>query len=170
MNTGQLITQPYHSPCGTLLLGVHEATFCLCDWVVNPRHEQMLRRLCRELGTETVQGDTPLLQRAKMQLDEYFQGHRQAFDLPLRWVGTEFQRAVWQVLQTIPYGQTRSYMEQAVCLGRPKAVRAVANANALNAMAIIVPCHRVIGNNGKLTGFAGGLNAKRFLLELEGRL
>lgn len=170
MNTGQLITQPYHSPCGTLLLGVHEATFCLCDWVVNPRHEQVLRRLCRELGAETIQGDTPLLQQAKMQLDEYFQGRRQAFDLPLRWVGTEFQRAVWQVLQTIPYGQTRSYMEQAVCLGRPKAVRAVANANARNAMAIIVPCHRVIGNNGKLTGFAGGLNAKRFLLELEGRL
>tara|TARA_B100001057_G_scaffold463187_1_gene516896 strand:- start:15066 stop:15467 length:402 start_codon:yes stop_codon:yes gene_type:complete len=101
------------------------------------------------------------------QLDEYFDGKRQDFDLPLRPAGTEFQRQVWQALQQIPYGETWSYGELAKHVGTPNAYRAVGAANGINPIPVIIPCHRVIGSNGKLTGFGGGLEAKAFLLNLE---
>ena len=101
------------------------------------------------------------------QLDEYFRHERQSFDLPLFFVGTEFQKKVWQTLLTIPYGTTVSYAYLARRIGMPRAVRAVANANGANAISIFVPCHRVIGSDGSLTGYGGGLPAKKYLLELE---
>lgn len=101
------------------------------------------------------------------QLDEYFAGERTEFSLPLDPSGTEFQQRVWDALRTIPYGQTWSYMELAQTLGNPLAIRAVAAANGKNPISIIVPCHRVVGSDGSLTGFAGGLDRKRFLLEQE---
>ena len=101
------------------------------------------------------------------QLDEYFDGKRQDFDLPLRPAGTEFQRQVWQALQQIPYGETWSYGKLAKHVGTPNAYRAVGAANGINPIPVIIPCHRVIGSNGKLTGFGGGLEAKAFLLNLE---
>lgn len=101
------------------------------------------------------------------QLDEYFDGKRQDFDLPLRPAGTEFQRQVWQALQQIPFGETWSYGELAKHVGTPNAYRAVGAANGINPIPVIIPCHRVIGSNGKLTGFGGGLEAKAFLLNLE---
>jgi methylated-DNA-[protein]-cysteine S-methyltransferase len=101
------------------------------------------------------------------QLDEYFAGTRKAFDLPLEPQGTDFQREAWLALRTIPYGQTRSYAQQAEAIGRPKAVRAIGAANGRNPISIIVPCHRVIGTNGSLTGFGGGLDAKSWLLRHE---
>ena len=104
---------------------------------------------------------------AKIQLDEYFSGKRTLFDLQLSPEGTEFQLDVLNALQKIPYGETRSYRDIAVSIGREKAVRAVGAANGRNPLPIIIPCHRVIGANGSLTGFGGGLPAKRFLLELE---
>ena len=113
--------------------------------------------------------ETPLLGQAKQQLAEYFAGQRQAFDLPLRMQGTPFQQKVWAALRTIPYGETRSYGQIAVQVGNPKAGRAVGMANNRNPIAIIVPCHRVIGANGSLTGYAGGLNVKQELLALERR-
>jgi methylated-DNA-[protein]-cysteine S-methyltransferase len=109
-----------------------------------------------------------ILQEAENQLLAYFSGKRRAFDLPLQAQGTEFQRTVWSALRDIPYGEVRSYGQIASALGREKAVRAVGAANGRNPIPIIVPCHRVIGSNGKLTGFAGGLEAKRHLLALEG--
>ncbi len=112
----------------------------------------------------------PILATTCQQLDEYFSGQRTSFDVPLSPSGTEFQLEAWQALRAIPYGETRSYAEQATTIGRPKAVRAVGAANGRNPISIIVPCHRVIGSNGSLTGFGGGLDAKTFLLEHERRV
>jgi len=113
--------------------------------------------------------ETPLIATAAAQLREYFAGERTAFDLPLAPRGTEFQCAAWTALQAIPYGETRTYKQIAEQVGNIKATRAVGMANNRNPIAIIVPCHRVIGADGSLTGYAGGLDVKRLLLELEGR-
>lgn len=112
----------------------------------------------------------PILQRAAQQLGEYFSTARTTFDLPLDAGGTLFQNEVWQALREIPYGEVRSYSDIARRIGREKAVRAVGAANGRNPLPIVVPCHRVIGSNGSLTGFAGGLDAKTLLLNLEGAL
>ncbi|WP_180103953.1 methylated-DNA--[protein]-cysteine S-methyltransferase [Acinetobacter sp. YH12134] len=111
--------------------------------------------------------DHPILLDAQQQLNEYFQGQRQTFELPLDFEGTEFQKKVWQALLNIPFGETRSYRQIAEQVGSPKAVRAVGAANGQNPISIIAPCHRVIGSSGKLVGFAGGLDNKEILLKLE---
>ena len=111
--------------------------------------------------------ETPLIKKASVQLTEYFAGKRAEFDLPLAPAGTEFQRSVWRALQTIPFGETRSYVDIAVQIGNPKACRAVGMANNRNPIAIIIPCHRVIGRDGSLVGYGGGLDIKQHLLDLE---
>lgn len=116
---------------------------------------------------EGEEGLTALLERASRQLEEYFAGKRKQFDLPLSLRGTEFQRQVWAALRDIPYGETRNYGQIAQAVGRPKAVRAVGMANHRNPISIIVPCHRVVGADGSLTGYGGGLENKKFLLALE---
>ena len=110
-----------------------------------------------------------LIQKTQTQLWEYFAKERTEFDLPVAFSGTPFQKKTWLALLTIPYGETRSYSYQAELIGNPKAVRALGRTNGLNPIAIVVPCHRVIGKSGKLTGYAGGLDKKEFLLELERR-
>jgi methylated-DNA-[protein]-cysteine S-methyltransferase len=117
--------------------------------------------------SDATEKETPLIRSAKEQLIEYFAGKRQAFELPLRMKGTAFQQKVWSELQNIPYGETISYKRLAQKTGNAKACRAVGMANNKNPVAIIVPCHRVIGSNGKLVGYAGGLTVKQSLLELE---
>lgn len=109
----------------------------------------------------------PLLMQLKTELDEYFRGVRDTFALPLAPEGTPFQKNVWDVLRTIPYGETISYAAEAKCIGNPKATRAVANANGKNPISILIPCHRVIASNGTLGGYSGGLWRKEFLLKLE---
>ncbi|WP_455922853.1 methylated-DNA--[protein]-cysteine S-methyltransferase [Pseudomonas putida] len=121
------------------------------------------------LGELEQRHDHPMLQRTAAQLQEYFAGQRQVFDLELDFAGTDFQVQVWHALLTIPFGETRSYLDIATQLGNPKAVRAVGAANGRNPISIIAPCHRVIGSSGSLTGFAGGLPAKQYLLNLERR-
>ena len=116
-----------------------------------------------------LQVEHPILLHTQQQLRQYFAGERSDFDLPLAFEGTVFQQQVWQALLSIPYGETRSYGQIAAQIGRPKAVRAVGSANAKNPLSIVVPCHRVIGTNGQLVGFAGGLDKKQFLLHLESR-
>ena len=111
--------------------------------------------------------ETPIIKKAKQQLDEYFQGKRKLFNLPYELRGTDFQNRVWSALASIPYGQTRTYKEQAVSMETPNSARPVGRTNGLNPLSIILPCHRVVGSNGKLTGYAGGLKAKKFLLDLE---
>lgn len=113
------------------------------------------------------EGETPLLRQAEKELREYFAGTRREFHLPLRPHGTAFQRRVWDALLTIPYGETRSYAQIAAQAGCPKGFRAVGMANHSNPISILIPCHRVVGKNGSLTGYGGGLDAKRYLLKLE---
>jgi len=114
-----------------------------------------------------IKAETPLIKKAAAQIEEYLNGKRKNFSLPLVTRGTEFQMDVWRALQSIPYGETRSYKEIAELVNRPKAVRAVGMANHRNPISIIVPCHRVIGCDGNLTGYGGGLPLKKYLLELE---
>ena len=122
------------------------------------------------VGAPVDQPDHPHLRRAISQLEEYFAGSRQTFDLPLDFRGTDFQKKVWNALLTIPFGETRSYADIARSIGSPTATRAVGAANGRNPISIVAPCHRVIGADGGLTGFAGGLEAKQFLLQLEGSI
>ncbi|GAO79688.1 MULTISPECIES: methylated-DNA--[protein]-cysteine S-methyltransferase [unclassified Sphingopyxis] len=119
------------------------------------------------LGALTEKAGHPVLVETERQLAEYFAGERRAFDVPLSFAGTDFQKRVWAALLAIPFGETRSYGEIADQLGNPGASRAVGAANGRNPISIIAPCHRVVGSNGKLTGFAGGLEAKAYLLDLE---
>ena len=118
-------------------------------------------------GTAETPPPTPLLSETQRQLNDYFAGTREIFNLPLAPRGTPFRSAVWQALCAIPYGETRTYGEIAAAIGNPKACRAVGMANHVNPIAILIPCHRVIGRGGTLTGYAGGLAVKQFLLELE---
>jgi methylated-DNA-[protein]-cysteine S-methyltransferase len=120
-----------------------------------------------EIPSGFIKTETPLIKKAAAQIEEYLNGKRKKFSLPLAMHGTPFQMDVWQALQSIPYGETRSYKEIAEFVNRPKAVRAVGMANHRNPISIIVPCHRVIGHDGSLTGYGGGLPLKRRLLELE---
>jgi methylated-DNA-[protein]-cysteine S-methyltransferase len=120
-----------------------------------------------EIPAGFVKAETPLIKKAAIQIKEYLNGKRKKFSLPLAMHGTPFQMDVWKVLQNIPYGETRSYKQIAECVHRPKAVRAVGMANHRNPISIIVPCHRVIGHDGSLTGYGGGLPLKKYLLELE---
>ena len=157
----------YESPCGVLMLGSFGDKLCLCDWQVEKHRGNVDRRLKRMLKAELQEGTTDVIERAEKQLDEYFAGQRREFDVPLLFVGTDFQIRVWRELLKIPFGATISYGEMARRMGCPKSVRAVANANGANAISIFAPCHRVIGSDNSLTGYGGGLDAKRTLLELE---
>ncbi len=163
----EIIVREYGAPCGRLVLGAFANRLCLCDWVHGKHREQNEQRLRRILSADFHTGTSPLLDAAALQLDEYFAGQRRRFDIPLVLIGTEFQKKVWQALLEIPYGATISYGELASRIGMPHAVRAVANANGANAISIFAPCHRVIGSDNSLTGYAGGLPAKQYLLGLE---
>lgn len=163
-----IITREYEAPCGGLLLGAYGDELCLCDWQVE-RHRGLIdRRLVKVLKADMQEGSSVVIERAVTQLDEYFAGERREFDVPLMFVGTEFQKRVWRELLNVPYGATVSYGEMARRIGMPTAVRAVANANGANSISIFAPCHRVIGSDNSLTGYGGGIEAKRWLLELEG--
>jgi methylated-DNA-[protein]-cysteine S-methyltransferase len=159
----------YRSPVGALLLGVHDGHLCLCDWAGRARRSRIDRRLERAFAAGLTKGQHPLLAEAGVQLDQYFVGKRRDFDLPLGTAGTAFQSDVWEALAGIPYGEIRTYRQLAESLGQPGAVRAVASAIGANALSIFLPCHRVIGSNGQLVGYAGGIEAKQGLLALESR-
>ena len=159
--------QHYESPCGLLLLGSFGDKLCLCDWQVEKHCDRVNQRLKRGLCAEFEISTSEIIEESIEQLNEYFAGQRKEFSVPLLFVGTDFQKAVWNELLKIPFGKTVSYGEMALRIGMPKAVRAVANANGANSISIFAPCHRVIGSDRSLTGYGGGLSAKKFLLELE---
>ena len=131
--------------------------------------QEAISRISFVKDTQPSPASTPLEKQIKQQLDEYFAGTRTCFELPLCPQGTVFQKAVWQALSAIPYGQTRTYAQIAALIGKPKACRAVGMANHKNPLPILIPCHRVIGADGRLTGYAGGLTIKQLLLDLERR-
>lgn len=163
-------TRRYESPCGTLLLGSFGDKLCLCDWQIEKHRGHVDGRLKRILNAEFEEGTSEVIEQAVRQLDEFFAGKRKVFDMPLLFVGTDFQKKVWRELLNIPFGETISYKEMARRIGLPTAVRAVANANGANSVSIFAPCHRVIGSDNSLTGYGGGLAAKEKLLKLEGFL
>lgn len=163
-------TKRYESPYGELMLGSFGNKLCLCDWQVEKHRGHVDRRVKRMLNATFEEGTSAVIEKAVEQLDDFFAGKRKEFEVPLLFVGTDFQKIVWNELLRIPFGQTISYGEMARRIGMPKAVRAVANANGANAISIFAPCHRVIGSDHSLTGYGGGLDAKRSLLKLEGVL
>lgn len=164
----KILIQSYKSPVGELILGVFQNQLCLCDWKYRKMREAIDQRIKKGLQAEMEEGNHPILDQAKKQLEEYFDGKRRDFDLPILPVGTEFQQRVWKVLQGISFGKTNSYLELSQQLGDLNAIRAVASANGANAISIIIPCHRIIGSDGALVGYAGGIEAKKKLLQLEG--
>ncbi len=154
--------EQWESPIGRLSIAADETA------VVALAFEANRPRIRAALGN-VQEGANTLTRQAIAQLQEYFAGTRQVFELPLRLHGTDFQRRVWQALQEIPYGETRSYSEQAAAIGQMQAVRAIGITNGRNPISIIIPCHRVIAKSGKLAGYAGGVAAKQYLLQLESR-
>jgi len=162
--------QTYKSPVGEILLGSYEGKLCLADWKYRRMRTSIDKRLQKGLNAEYVEETSEIIEQVIMELKEYFEGKRKSFDIALLMVGTDFQKSVWQGLRKIPYGTTATYLELSKNIGNEKAVRAVASANGANAISILIPCHRIIGSNGDLVGYAGGLPAKKKLLDLEKNL
>lgn len=158
----------YHkTPYTEFILGSFEGKICLLDYRYREKRASVDKRIQKGLDAVYIEQDNPLLQKTRKALDDYFSGRRKTFDLPVHLVGTPFQTRVWEALQKIPYGRTATYAELAREINKPEAVRAVANAVGANALAIVVPCHRIIGSDGTLTGYAGGLAFKQRVLDLE---
>jgi AraC family transcriptional regulator of adaptative response/methylated-DNA-[protein]-cysteine methyltransferase len=157
------------TPLGPMIAGATDEGLCLLEFLDRRMLEEQLKRVARLLPGPLTPGRHVLLDRTGDELRRYFAGELREFTVPLAAPGSEFQRRVWDGLRRIPYGATRSYAEQAAAIGRPDAVRAVARANGDNRIAIVIPCHRVVGSDGRLTGYGGGLWRKRWLLNLEAR-
>lgn len=162
-----LIMDTLTSPLGALtILGSNEG-ICFLGFADQKHRVSQLKKVEQYHGAQALPGKHPYFDLVQTQLNEYFAGTRTRFEIPLTYYGTPFQCTVWNSLATIPYGQTRSYSAQAHSLQNPDAVRAVAAANGQNPFVIVVPCHRVIGKTGKLTGYGGGLSRKEWLLHHE---
>lgn len=163
----RLLLSRLTTPIGPMFVMASEKGICLLEFVERKMLETEFRDLQKCLNAIILTGENAHTRQLKRELAEYFAGTRQKFEVLLHHPGTDFQQSVWRALQDIPYGTTRSYQEQAQILQKPKAVRAVATANGCNRIAIVIPCHRVIGKDGQLRGYAGGLERKRWLLEHE---
>ncbi|NNK50684.1 MAG: bifunctional transcriptional activator/DNA repair protein Ada [Xanthomonadales bacterium] len=155
------------TPLGSMIMGVSDQGLCLLEFAERRMLDTQLKRLRQRMGRVFLPGDHPLMQQVKSELDGYFEGSLRKFSVPLQYPGTAFQEAVWDALQKIPYGELRSYGDIAERIGQPGAVRAVGRANGDNRIAIIIPCHRVVGADGELTGYGGGLRRKEYLLAME---
>lgn len=160
MTTTTLYQRTVDSPIGELRLIATDRDLVAVLWPDDP--DGRVR-----FADELIDGSNHILDAAAAQLDEYFAGERRCFDLPLDLRGTAFQKQVWQALTEIPFGETSTYGKQAAAIGRPRSVRAVGSANGRNPLSIVLPCHRVVGADGSLAGFAGGLGTKRWLLDHE---
>jgi len=162
-----IVTVKIESPIGELIAGATDDGICLLEFSDRRRAARECIDLMKLLKQPIEEGDNAHLQKLTKQLNDYFKGDLQKFSVPLVTPGTDFQQAVWKELQEIPFGKTRSYQEQANALNKPDSVRAVANANGMNRISIVIPCHRVIGSDGRLTGYGGGLRRKKWLLDHE---
>lgn len=157
----------WKSPVGELILGSYRNQLCLCDWKYRSMRETIDLRIQRHYQEEFHDGSSEVIQSTMAQLTEYFEKRRKVFDVNIDFVGTPFQQKVWRALIEIPYGKTMSYLALSQLLGDEKAIRAVASANGANGISILIPCHRIIGANGSLVGYAGGIDVKKKLLVLE---
>jgi len=155
------------TPIGTMYAAATEAGICMLEFTDRKMLENEFKDLAKSLNATIIQGENVHFKTLEKELSEYFEGNITQFTVPLSPVGTEFQKSVWKILLQIPYGETWNYRKQSEVLGDAKKVRAVANANGMNKISILIPCHRVIGSNGTLTGYGGGIWRKQKLLELE---
>jgi len=163
-------TAYFKTPYGELILGSFDNKLCLADWRFRKMRTAIDTRLQKNLEANFVEESSAIIEETKKQLTQYFNKERTEFDISLLFVGTDFQKKVWNSLLEIPFGKTETYLGLSKKLGNEKAIRAVATANGANAISILVPCHRIIGSDGKLVGYAGGLPAKKKLLQLENAL
>ncbi|MFD0701444.1 methylated-DNA--[protein]-cysteine S-methyltransferase [Myroides pelagicus] len=157
------------TPIGTVVVCASAQGICLLEFADLADLDKELQRLTQAKQAVIVQRDHPYIQQLKQELEAYFSGRLTDFSVPLDLIGTDFQQKVWRGLLSIPYGEIRSYKQQSDYLDIPKSIRAVANANGMNSIAILIPCHRIIGTDGSLTGYRGGLWRKEFLLTLENK-
>ena len=155
------------TPLGSMIMGVSDQGLCLLEFAERRMLDTQLKRLRQRMGRVFLPGDHPVMQTVKTELDAYFDGSLRQFSVPLQAPGTEFQEAVWNALLKIPYGETTTYGHIAAKIGHGDAVRAVGRANGDNRVAIIIPCHRVVGSDGELTGYGGGLWRKEYLIAME---
>ncbi len=157
----------YKTKIGELILGSYDEKLCLLDFRYRKMRLTVDNRIKRYLKVDFVEQEDDIIAKTKKQIDEYLQGQRKEFTIPLLFVGSDFQKQVWQELLKVGYGETTTYLDIAKRINNPKAVRAVASANGANAIGLIVPCHRVIESSGKLGGYGGGLSVKKLLLNIE---
>ena len=157
----------FTTPIGPMFACASKQGLCLLDFTDRRMLETEFKDLCHRLNAVILPGKNPHLDHVQSEIQGYFSGERKTFTVPLHAPGTAFQQSVWALLQDIPYGETRSYKQQAIALGKANAIRAVASANGHNRIGIIIPCHRVIGSDGHLTGYGGGLHRKKWLLDFE---
>ncbi len=166
-NMNQINIQYYKTRIGELILGSFEGKLCLLDFRYRKMRKIVDERIKKGLIADFIEKDDEILREARRQIDEYLSGERKEFDIPLLMIGTDFQKKVWHSLLKVDYGKTASYLDLAKKIENEKAVRAVAGANGANAISLIIPCHRIIENNGGPGGYGGGLSVKKRLLKLE---
>ena len=159
--------QYYNTKFGELILGSFDDDLVLCDWRYRKARAEIDHRIKYGLRSDYIEKSSEVIKYTKLQLQQYMNKEIKNFKIPIRFIGTEFQQSVWNTLQTIPYGETWTYLKLAKQMKNADAIRAVAAANGANAISIIVPCHRIIGSDGSLTGYAGGIHIKKKLLTLE---
>jgi methylated-DNA-[protein]-cysteine S-methyltransferase len=166
----QINIQYYKTKYAHFILGSFENKLCLLDFKYRKMRTTVDNRLKKGFEAEFREQDDEILKETRKQLDEYFDMRRKEFNIPMITVGSDFQKSVWEALLKVPYGATSTYLQLAKDIGNEKAVRAVASANGANSIGLIIPCHRIIGSNGELTGYGGGLELKKRLLKLEQNL
>lgn len=166
----QIKIQYYKTKYAEFILGSFENRLCMLDFKYRKMRTIVDNRLKKYFEAEFVEQDDEILKETRKQLDEYFDMRRKEFDIPIVTAGTNFQKSVWEALIKVQYGTTSTYLQIAKNINNEKAVRAVASANGANAIGLIIPCHRIIGSNGELTGYGGGLAFKKRLLKLEQNL
>ncbi len=162
------INVSYHkTKIGELVIASYGGKICIVDFRYRRMRSTVDNRIKKALKVEFIEREDDVIRKTKREIDEYLDGKRKDFDIPIITIGTDFQKQVWSALMEIPYGKTVSYLDIAKSINNPKAVRAIGSANGANALALIIPCHRVIENNGGLGGYGGGLAVKKRLLKIE---
>ena len=162
-----IVTTRVETELGIMIAGAVEEGICLLEFHDRRMLNSEYKYLAKYFNTSIEEGNNIHFKLLKQELNEYFAGTLKEFTVPILYPGSDFQKRVWKELMNIPYGSTRSYLEQAIALGKKESIRAVANANGMNRISIIIPCHRVIGSDGHLTGYGGGLKRKRWLIDHE---
>ncbi len=163
----QIKIQYYKTKIGELILGSFENKLCLLDYRYRRMRIAVDKRLKDGLNAEFIEKDDQVLEKTRIQIDEYLNGERMEFDIPILTIGTGFQKTVWDALMEVKYGEIATYSDLAKKIGKENAIRAVASANGANSIGLIIPCHRIIGSNGELVGYGGGLPIKKRLLKME---